>query len=152
MQEIKIYVDRLKNDNTLSIDETEAPTFLDIQDPELVFKDSVKIKGEAYLADGHLLVRLDVTTSALIPCCICNEIVSVPIQIKNNYITKPLAEIQGPMFDLLEEIRELTLLQTPSFIECSGGQCPERESIKKFFRQENDSQENGGPQFPFADL
>jgi len=153
MKQLQIFVDRLKNDQTLKIDETLPPDFLGIDESELSFKEPVHTQGEVYLADDHLVIHLAIDTVATLPCSICNETVTVPIQIKNLYLTQPLAEISGSIFDLGEEVRETVILQTPLFVECSGGKCPEREQIKKFFKKELPPEKDEVTiNFPFADL
>ncbi len=153
MQQIKIYIDRLKNDQTFKIEETLSPDFLDVHDAELTFKEPILVKGESYLADDHLVIHLSIETTATLPCSICNEPVTLPIEIKNLYLTQPLTEIEGSIFDLAGEVRETILLQTPLFIECSKGNCPERDSIKRFFKEESPLQESEEKiNFPFADL
>ncbi len=153
MENLKIYIDRLKGGNALKIEETLPPDFLDVDDEELVFEETVRIQGEAYLADEHLVIHLNIETSAFLPCSICNDAVSTPISLKNIYLTEPLSEIKGAIFDLGQQVRETILLQTPLFIECNGGKCPEREHIKKFLKPEEKPSDPGEiTHFPFADL
>ena len=146
MQNLKIHIDRLRAEETLPLNEALPPTALDVHDPELLFQEPIDVTGKVYLADDHLLIHLNLHTVALIPCCMCNEMVSTPITLKNGCITKPLSEIPTTVFDLIAEIRETLLLQVPHFVECSGGKCPERERMKKFFTHDE------GPHFPFGDL
>lgn len=153
MTELKIYVDRLQNGLNLKIEETLSSDFLDLNEDELAFKEPVHVKGEAYLADDHLIIHLSIDTAAIMPCSICNQPIRFPIHIKNICLTQPLNEIQGAIFDLGEEVRETVLLQTPLFLECSGGKCPERESMKKFFKEEHPpSKDEEKVNFPFANL
>jgi uncharacterized metal-binding protein YceD (DUF177 family) len=153
MEKLKIYIDRLKDGQTLKIEETLPPDFLEIQEEELAFEDPIHIRGEAYLADEHLIIHLDIETSAHLPCSICNDAVSIPIAIKNIYLTEPLSEIKNSIFDLAEQVRETILLHTPLFAECNEGKCPERENIKKFLKTNSTSSSPTEiTHFPFADL
>jgi uncharacterized metal-binding protein YceD (DUF177 family) len=153
MEKLKIYIDRLKDGQTLKIEETLPPDFLEIQEEELVFEDPVHIRGEAYLADEHLVIHLDIETSAYLPCSICNDAVSTSIAIKNIYLTELLSEIKNSIFDLAEQARETVLLHTPLFTECNEGKCSERENIKKFLKtNEKSSSPKEITHFPFADL
>src|SRR5579871_861362 len=128
MENLKIYIDRLKGGQTQKIDETLSPEFLDIGEEELFFDKPVQLKGETYLANEHLIIHLNIETTACLPCSVCNDPVHVPIVIKNIYLTEPISEIKGAMFDLANEVRESILLQTPLFSECHNGKCPEREN------------------------
>lgn len=153
MENLKIYIDRLKSGDTVKIEETLQPDFLAIEDEELLFEDPIELKAEAYLADEHLVIQLNIATTAYLPCSICNDPVPTPISAKNIYITYPLSEIKGAIFDLTEQVRETTLLQTPLFAECNEGKCPEREMIKKFLKaDENPAAPCETINFPFADL
>lgn len=152
METLKIYIDRLKRGQTLKIDERLSPDFLDIDEEDLLFEDSVHLKGETYLANEHLIVHLNVETQACLPCSICNDLVHIPIVIKNIYLSQPLAEIKGAIFDMTNEIRESILLQIPLFTECHNGKCPERENLKQFLKPTPKESKNDIVHFPFADL
>lgn len=153
MENLKIYVDRLKGGNTCKINETLPSDFLEVDEEELLFDDPIEIRGEAYIVDEHLVIQLCIETAAYLPCSVCNDAVQTSIRVKNLYLTKPLNEIKGAIFDLAEEIRESILLQVPLFIECNNGKCPERENIKKFLKSDPSGKgDTDVVQFPFADL
>src|SRR5436309_425729 len=99
MENFKIYIDRLKHEHRKTLDEIVSPEFLDIQDQALSFYEDIRIQGETYLADDHLITLLNVEAVACIPCSICNESVRIPILLKNLYLSKPLSEIKYSMFD-----------------------------------------------------
>lgn len=153
MESLKIYIDRLKDGQKQKIEETLPPDFLDVTEEELVFEDPVHVQAEAYLAEDHLVIHLNIETAACLPCCICNDTVRIPVIIKNIYLTEPLEEIKGAIYDCTNATRESILLQTPRFAECNSGKCPEREHVKKFINNnENSSSEKEITHFPFADL
>jgi uncharacterized metal-binding protein YceD (DUF177 family) len=155
MENLKIYIDRLKNGQTQKIEESLSPEFLEIDEEDLVFDDPIILHGEAYIANEDLVIQLNIDTFVYLPCSICNDAVHTPITIKNIYLTRLLSEIPSAIFDLTEEIRESILLQTPLFAECNQGRCPERENIRKFLKNEQDIPEIGDKphyNFPFADL
>ena len=153
MENLKIYIDRLRGDQTVKIKETLPPEFMDITDDELAFTDPIQVQGEAYLAEDHLVIHLNMETTARLPCSICNDTVVTPIQIKNIYLTEPLSDIKSSVYDIAEQVRETILLQTPLFTECSEGKCPERENIKKFLKPEEKPTDPAEIiHFPFADL
>ena len=150
MDNLKIYIDRLKEGQVVRIDESLPPDFLEIDEEDLIFEDPIQVKGQAYLADDHLITCLDMETVAYLPCNICNDDVKIPIAVKNATLTQPLSEIDGAIYDLADEVRESLLLQTPLFAECSEGNCPERESLKKFLGESEPKTDV--IHFPFADL
>ncbi len=154
MDQLKIYVDRLKNGESLKIEEVLSPDFLEIDEDDLHFKDPVRLTGEAYLSNDHLIIHLNIGTTALLPCSICNTPVQIPISVKNIYLTQPLEEIKGAIYDITNEVRESILIQTPLFAECSKGNCPERENLKNFLNSNhtNSSQDKDIVHFPFSDL
>lgn len=153
MENLKIYIDRLKGGHPFKIDETLPPEFLEVKDDELLFKDPIRVSGEAYLADDHLIIHLAIETAVLLPCSICNDPVVNPIHVKNIYLTEPVAEIKSAIYDLANHVRETVLLQTPLFTECNRGKCPERENLKKFLKtEEKSSKSDDITYFPFADL
>ncbi len=152
-QEFKIYIDRLRNESEERIHETFEPLFLQTPGEELEFKDPVFLKGQVYLADDHLIIDCAVKTLGYFPCSICNEPTRMPIDIPQLHLTIPLEEIKGVSLDLLQHVREEILLNTPQFIECREGHCPERESLKKFIKTDPAaSQPKEDSYFPFADL
>ena len=151
MENLKIYIDRLKGGQTQKLDESLPPDFLEIDEEDLLFEDPVSLQGETYLADEHLIIHLNIETTAYLPCSICNDAVQTPIAVKNIYLTVPLSDIKGAIFDISEEVRESILLQTPLFTECNQGKCPERENIKKFLKPGEESSHNI-IHFPFLDL
>jgi uncharacterized metal-binding protein YceD (DUF177 family) len=138
MENLKIYIDRLRENQAEKLEEILPPDFLKVDEKDLFFKDSVQLKGEVYLANDHLITHLNIETTAYLPCSICNDSVQSPVIIKNITLSIPLAEIKGAIFDITEEVRECILLQVPPFIECNSGKCPERENIKKFLKSKGE--------------
>lgn len=134
-KQLRIYVERLKNDHVEKIDETLDPSFLEVHEKDLEFKKPIRLIGTAYLASDHLILELNIHTTAQIPCKICNDPVDVPLEIANVRHTEALSNIKSGVFDFSEEVRDAILLKVPAFVECHGGSCPEREVIKKFLSQ-----------------
>lgn len=149
-QKFKIYIDRLKNGHTEKIQEELDPAFLGIIEEELSFPTSVKVSGDAYLTDDHLILHLKAQTEAKIPCAICNDFFFYPIDI-DFYHTTPLEEIINPIFDYGEALRDSILLQVPAYAECHQGSCPERNSLNKFLKTKVATEETQ-VNFPFSDL
>ena len=158
-EEFKIYVDRLKGGQNEEIDETVLPQTLGLKDEkEVAFPASIHIFGEAYLAEDHLILHLNISTKAMLPCAICNEKFTVPIELSNVYLSTPLSEIPGAAFDYASETREAIFLQLPVYFECHEGNCPERKFLNKYLKKSSSTpkpalgSEKEGANFPFADL
>ncbi len=148
-----IYVDRLKDGQTLTIEEESSPAFLDVTENELAFPSPVFIHGKAYLADDHLILQLDIRTEYSMPCSICNETARVPLEIKNFYHVEPIEEITSHIFDYTNLLREDILLQIPPFVECHDGQCPERNSVNPYLKKKAPTTAQKDPvYYPFSDL
>ncbi len=153
-----IYIDRLKSGHTTLIEETIPSDFLGVEEKDLQFTDPVKVKGETYLADDHLILHFKIETSATLPCSACNEKFKLPVIIDNFYHAEPIKELKTGVFDYKEALREAILLQVPPFAECHGGKCPERESIAKFLKPSEETEgkkpekEKPVVYFPFQDL
>lgn len=145
MQTLKIYLDRLKAESELRIDESVEPQFLATPTQELQFKDPVKIKGQAYLADDHLIVECALSTVGYLPCSICNQPTPVAVNKPDLRLVIPVEEIKGSVFELLDSVREEILLDIPQFAECGQGHCPERVSVSPFMKAKDEH-------FPFADI
>ncbi len=105
MEKFKIYIDRLKHGHIEKIDVTTPPSFLEVDEESLVFSEDVRVEGQAYLAEDHLVVQVDFQTAAFIPCSICNQPVRIPIDIRDHYFTEPLTEVHSAIFDITNEVR-----------------------------------------------
>jgi uncharacterized metal-binding protein YceD (DUF177 family) len=147
----KIYIEQLREGHEEKIHEKLDPSFLDIQEPDLVFDAPVELEGVAYLAEHELVLHWDIRTEAIIPCSICNEPVKVPIHIQNFYYSEPIKEIKSGVYNFKDLLRETILLEVPAFAECDGG-CPRRQEYQKYIKEpSNQASDDEGYQ-PFADL
>ncbi len=149
-EQFKIYIDRLKNGHTEKIQVEVDSSFLNIEEKELSFPETVGIRGEAYLAEDHLVLHIKIKTRSKIPCVICNESFFYPIDV-DFYHTMPVGEIVNPIFDYSTILRESILLEIPPFAECHEGSCPERETISKYLKKETPA-DSPDIQFPFSGL
>lgn len=149
----KIYVDQLREGKVESIDCYLPSEMMDVRDDELAFEKKIHARGEAYISDDSLILHLDLDATAVIPCSICNDPVDTPVVVKGLYHVVPFNEIKGHIFDMREAVRENILLNTPSFSECNGGTCKERQSLGKYLKSDEDlEQEPFEGQQPFKDL
>lgn len=151
-KDLVIYIERLKEEESTEISEILSPSDLELDDPLLYFFPDIKVQGSAYIAEDHLIINLNIFASARIACNICNTDIQIPIELKNTYITKELSEIKGGIFRYVDDLRESILLETPSFIECNSGSCPDREKISSFLKKEDRKKEDSEVYFPFDDL
>lgn len=147
-----IHIDRLKDGKTLHIEEDVGSIFLGIDEEELKFQDKVEVKGEAYLADDHFVLKLKANTKCSMPCTICNEMTKLSLVVENFYFSLPLVELSGPIFDFAEPLREALLLELPLYLECQDGKCPERENIKVYLKKKPTSDDTSSTHFPFSNL
>jgi len=149
----KVFFDKLRGKEPESIDLTVSSEFLDVKEEELSFMDPVKVKGEAYITDGHLVLHLKISATSLIPCLVCNETVKTPIHIDNFYLAEPLDEMKGAFFTYEGKLRDAILLQVPFFAECNNGHCPERERLSQFFKKNSkDDSAKNSDYHPFSNL
>jgi len=130
----KIYVEQLRDGREEEIREDFSPEFIDVQDKDLVFKDPVHVEGKAYIAESTLILHLEISTFATIPCSICNEPSKQKIEISNFYHSEELSDIKSGIFIYQDLLRETILIETPSFGECQTKGCPERKKIQKYLK------------------
>jgi len=145
----EILIDRLKDGQTLKINEAFHPSFLEIEEKELSFDHPVAVKGEAYLTDRELILHLDAATKAQMPCSICNEKTFIKLEIKNFYHAQPIEEIPSAIYNFREILREALLIEVPPFVECNEGKCPVRATLAPYLRAEKRKEET---YLPFSDL
>lgn len=148
--EFKILVDRLKGGQVQKIEGFFDPAFFGIEEKELSFPSPVEVRGEAYLSDEHLVIRLKGSAKAKMPCAVCNEMTQIELKVETFYHTESLEEIREAVYDFTEPLREAFLIELPNVVECNGGNCPERPSITPFLRSEKRSE--SPTYFPFSDL
>ena len=151
--EFLIHVDRLRDGETLPL-EVEIPSdVMNIQEDEIQFNHPIKMKGQAYLADDHLVIHYDASTYVTLPCAICNAMMPLLVELKHSYVTEPLSDIRSGTFDYSAALRDAILLETPPYTECSDGLCPERVFVEKYLVNEKSiNKTSPDVYFPFVDL
>lgn len=145
----RIYTDRLHDGHTEEFNEEVPPDFLEVSEEDLQFGDPVLFRGEAYTADDDLILHFTVSTAAKIPCSICNDPVKVEVGEFEFYHAEPMSEIRSGVFNFKELLREAILIEVPAFAECSQGQCPRRQELSKYLKDEDEGDQ---VYHPFADL
>lgn len=149
----KIHIEQLREGHEEKIHEKLDPSFLDIQDPDLIFDRPVELEGVAYLAEQELVFHWNIRTEVLIPCSICNEPVRILIHVQNFYSSICTKEIKSGIYNFKDLLRETILLEVPPFAECTGGKCPKRQEYKKYLKEpSNPSSDEEAGYRPFADL
>lgn len=148
---LRIYVDRLKNQASETINESVPPDFIGVNEKDLRFTDPVDVTGEAYLAQDELILKLNVSTVAQMPCAICNQPTAIPIDIELTN-AEPIHGLKRGYFDLGDMIREAVLLDVPLVVECHDGQCPARSEMEPFLKKKKSGGDPGDGYQPFADL
>ncbi len=153
-ERFKIYVEQLRSQDLEQLEEVFPPDFINVNEKDLSFSDPIKLTGQAYLADGDLVLRLDANTTCRIPCCICNEWVRVDLAITGFYHAVPLAEIKTGVYNYQEILRETLILEVPHLAECRGGKCPKREALGRYLKKETTTKTKEAEEGyqPFLDL
>lgn len=146
----KIFLDRLFDGKEQILQDSIPKEFLFVDEEELKFEGPVEIKGKAYLAYDHLVIRLNAEALVNLPCVICTQPVSFFLKIKDRTHSIPIKEISGKIFSFKDLLKEELLLEVPQTKECND-LCKERKNIAPFLnkKQQNDNPEN---HFPFSGL
>jgi hypothetical protein len=134
MDELDLYIDRLKQGEYTNFSLTASPKIMEPLDSEASFENEIFISGEAILANDHVVLNISIKTRMNNYCKICNEPVFHDILVEEKHVPFPLNTMQNGLFCLKSYIRELLFLNIPKYSECSGI-CPEREVIKKYLKQ-----------------
>ena len=130
LDDFKIYIDRLRNGATEQISGTLSSDVIDVDEEELQFHHPVYVNCEAYLVKHELILNFEIKTIAQLPCKICNQLTMFDICVEKCYQSVPLKCIKSKVFDAVDIIREMILLEVPITVECNDNHCPERERLK----------------------
>ncbi|MDN3505237.1 MAG: hypothetical protein P0S95_06665 [Rhabdochlamydiaceae bacterium] len=149
-----IYVDRLKSGSEELISFSAAPTFMELTEDELLFNENIEVEGKAYLTEEHLILHLDISTKAIMPCKMCNEPKPYIVDIKGFYHTQDLDKIKSGQFSIADIVRDAILLDLPNYYECKLDSCEGRDIANKFLKSQEQAHEIDDPEVyhPFADL
>lgn len=130
-----IYIDRLNRGWVEKIALEVPPETFDLDTEHANFQTAIQLNGQAYLANDFLIIQISIATSVQTICTVCNDPLSAPIDLRNIYITKDLNEYRGATYHFQQDVVEEILLARPAYIECNGGQCPQRDEIKKYLKE-----------------
>jgi uncharacterized metal-binding protein YceD (DUF177 family) len=131
---MQIALDQLQDGESLTIEESLPPSFLQIDDTDLICNRPIYLKGSVTRASGHLLLRFVAQTEVFMPCSFCNEMTLVPL--KTGELTY---ESDETIFDYSHLVREEVILMIPQFAECAGGHCPHRSLIDQLRKKKSAS-------------
>lgn len=136
-QNFIINTDRLRKSKDLKhkVDCIVPSGFLESEEEDISFGDTVSIKGEIYIVDDQLILHFNVGAVAMSACNICTGEAKTPIEINDFYHLEDLTQIKGPYFDFSTVLRDEIFLEVPQFTECNGGTCPDRELIKPYLSE-----------------
>lgn len=146
-----IYTEQLRDGHKELVNLCLDPSFLDIHEKELSCDAPVRIEGEVYATEDHLVFHLTCTTSIKLPCAVCNQTLSLPLNVSKIYHTLSLKELSSAIFDYSTLVREEIILKIPPFAECCNGQCPERASLSSFLKS-SQAEKQTPTYFPFSKL
>ena len=146
-----VYLERLVSGRKQEFDELVEPDLLNLSDETLTFQDPVYVKGEAYLAEGWLILHLSVDTKVTVPCSLCNEPVAIDISVKGLIEEEAVETIHGGVFDFSDRIREVVLLEVPFYPQCGGAECSNRKDVEKYLAKNKDQGQDHW-HHPFSEL
>lgn len=134
-ESFRLYPERLREGEEERLSEVVAADFLGVEEENLSYTGNVFFQGKASRIDEKLLLQLRIEAQAEIPCSICNEATTIKIEVPSLCHSVELSAIQGAVFDCRDLLREAILLETPSFAECHGGNCPQRAQLGKYLKK-----------------
>ncbi len=115
-----ILIDRLRDGHREPIAGSVTADFLEVEEEELSFPHPVSFKGEAYLAEDHLIINLEASTDCQLPCSLCNERFTKPLHLPHLTLAIATEELRKPFYSFRDELRTALLLEVPSFAHCSS--------------------------------
>ncbi|MCH9617487.1 MAG: hypothetical protein SP4CHLAM5_05150 [Chlamydiia bacterium] len=141
MDELELYIDRLRAGEYKDYSFISPPDFMDASDKEALFKKDIEVEISATIGGDHLIFDISIQTDGINYCKICNDPISHALSIKEKHTIIPLSEMKCGIFSLKPYVRELIFLNIPRYSEC-GGQCPERNVIDKYLKTSDHPQED----------
>ena len=136
MEELKLYIDRLRACEYKKFSFTSTPEIMECEDEvdsDVLFEKNIDITGEATLANDHLMININIYTTVKNYCKICNEQISHELSISEKHIPFSLKTMKSGVFHLKSYVQELIFLNIPKYSECKN-LCPERSVIKKHLK------------------
>lgn len=141
MEELELYIDRLRSNEYKDFSFNSTPEFMESSDKETSFDKNILVDVSATLANDHLVFDISIQTEGNNFCKICNDPITHELNFKERHVAIPLEEMKSGIFSLKPYIREIIFLNMPRFSECEG-KCPEREAINKYLKTSDNPQED----------
>ena len=141
MEELELYIDRLRSNEYKDFSFNSTPEFMETSDEETSFDKNILVDVSATLANDHLVFDISIETTGNNFCKICNDPIAHELNFKERHVAIPLEEMKGGIFSLKPYIREIIFLNMPRYSECEG-KCPEREVINKYLKTSDNPQED----------
>lgn len=141
---LKLYIYRLKLPGDKEIIQYSLPAD-QIREPgeETLFASPISVDGSLERIDHDVWgLFLNVTTDLGVRCCVCNEVFSHHVAIKNMSHFIHYEENKSGVFDCKELIRQELLLECDRFLECQNDGCPKRGGMSDFLRKKSSIQGN----------
>lgn len=152
MKKLQIHLEQLQQGKIEEINEVVDPSTLDVSDDMLKFQSPITIQGEAYLTDEWLIMRLAIQTEASMNCSLCNEPMSIDIDINNLIEEESIQNIHGGLFEFGHLVREAVLLEVPFYPQCGGTECRNRTVVEKYLAHTDEEIDHTPHNQPFRDL
>ncbi|MCX6994227.1 MAG: hypothetical protein NTY13_00055 [Chlamydiae bacterium] len=136
---MRIYIDRLKEGQENIFNESvDCSEIFDAEEVGVLVIEPVEVSFKAYLAGHELIIEWQfIKARCLVNCTVCNDKFNFQIEIQEGRHIEPLSSIRGAVFNPSSLVRELILLDIPSYAECKEGDCPERETLKRYIEKES---------------
>ncbi|MCH9634471.1 MAG: hypothetical protein S4CHLAM7_12230 [Chlamydiae bacterium] len=134
-----INLDQLRKRGNQNLEMSVSTDFLSVEEGEFHFAPQLTIQGEAYIVDERLILHLDISVPVAIFCKICREETTQNLSINNLYHVVEINEIKSTIFDFSSVLQDEIFLEVPRFAECRDGNCPERETLKKYLTSKKSS-------------
>lgn len=154
-QSLKIYIERLRGGKNEELSEKLEPSFMDISEKEVLFKEPIEVTGEAYLAEDWLILHLSIKTSVELQCALCCDRFRYSIDLSEILHEESLEDIREASYDILPLIRETILLEIPFYPQCGGTKCNNRQELENFLKKEtiaSDEKKGTNGHKPFQDI
>lgn len=130
----KVYIGRLR-ENSERHALTIIPDFLEIKENFLQFSYPIELTAYYYLADQVLVCEWKIKTKFTTTCTVCGENFAYPLEIAFSH-AEELANIPQSVFNFKDLLRDTILLHVPYYLECSEGNCPDRETLSAYLVKE----------------
>ena len=136
-QDLNLYVDRLRAGEYKNSSFVTSPIIMEGINNEASYDHDIKVETDATIAAEFLILNISIETEVKIFCKICNSPITKKISVSEKHVSFSLSDMKSGLFSLAPFICELININTPRYQECKGN-CPERDTLSKYLKQNND--------------